>query len=98
MYCHTRLLPSGTIITAMMLAMDSKEVPSSFIISMSPIKLFPLCANNRFLLSSLTHLPRNNLVFYGIREEAASSPEAAVRDVIKRKVLLFSHSVYSTIL
>ena len=53
--------------------------------------------NNRFLLSLLTHLPRNNLVFYGIREEAASSPEAAVRDVIKRKVVLFPHSVYSTI-
>ena len=29
---------------------------------------------------------RNNLVFYGIREEAATSPEAAVRDVIKRFV------------
>ena len=31
-------------------------------------------------------VPRNNLVFYGIREEAATSPEAAVRDVIKRRV------------
>ena len=33
---------------------------------------------------------RNNLVFYGIREEAATSPEAAVRDVIKR-FLSFCH-------
>ena len=33
---------------------------------------------------NLATIIRNNLVFYGIREEAATSPEAAVRDVIKR--------------
>ena len=36
------------------------------------------------LLEQIVH--RNNLVFYGIREEAATTPEAAVRDVIKRQV------------
>ena len=35
-------------------------------------------------LSNNRSAHRNNLVFYGIREEAATTPEAAVRDVIKR--------------
>ena len=38
---------------------------------------------------NLATIIRNNLVFYGIREEAATSPEAAVRDVIKRFMSFF---------